>query len=63
MATFDFIWIIWLKGKRYPNPKKSKYPAGLDSKIRILYTATSRLHQKFGIIDASVATSDTLTWH
>jgi len=21
-----------------PNPKKSKYPAGLDSKIRILYT-------------------------
>jgi len=25
--------------------------------------ATSRLHQKFGIIDTSVATSDILTWH
>ena len=25
--------------------------------------AASRLHQKFGIIDTSVATSDILTWH
>jgi len=25
--------------------------------------ATSRLHQKFGIIDTSVVTSDILTWH
>ena len=25
--------------------------------------ATSRLHQKFGIIDTSVTTSDILTWH
>ena len=25
--------------------------------------ATSRLHPKFGVIDASVATSDKLTWH
>ena len=43
-AWLHFIWIIRirLKGKRYPNQsksKKSKYPAGLDSKIRILYTA------------------------
>jgi len=38
MDRFYFIWItrIRLKGKR--NPKKFKYPTGLDTKIRVLCT-------------------------
>jgi len=34
-----------------------------ETKRCISAAATSRLHQKFGVIDASVATSDILTWH
>ena len=61
-ARFYFIWIIRirLKWKRYPiqsKSKKSKYPAGLDSKIRILYTTDchpDNCHQRWASTGSSL---------